>query len=202
MGQYYKPICLSEDYKQKPENCIVAAISSYDYDNGAKLTEHSYVGNDFVLAALNMLNQHNGSRFVWCGDYQEDFEPKLLDEDGDEMSLYSMADDFAKKTENMPTPIDLGITYIVNLDKKEYYKIPPYCSQKYTYHPLPLLCAAGNGLGGGDYHGKNTKEVGRWAFDHIEVLTEKPIGAKYKGFKSITNIKFRDLRFDEEEEDE
>jgi hypothetical protein len=171
----------------------VATIKSWDYDNGAKLMEHSYVGNDFVNAAINMLNQHNGSRFVWCGDYQEDFNPKgIFDEDGNEMSLFDMAYRCAEKASNQPRPIDLGITYIVNLDKKEYYKIPDPKSNSWVIHPLPLLCAAGNGLGGGDYEGTYMKYVGRWAFDHIEVLTSKPTGEKYKGFKSITNIKFKE----------
>lgn len=193
MGQYFSAICLTEDYKEKPATCVVAAIKSWDYDNGAKLMEHSYVGNDFVKAAVNMLQQHNGSRFVWCGDYQEDFEPKgILDEDGNEMSLFSMACRYAEKAPNYPRAIDLGITYIVNLDKKEYYKIPDPKPNSWVIHPLPLLCAAGNGLGGGDYHGLNEEEVGHWSFDHIEVLTSKPTGEKYKGFKSISNIKFKE----------
>ena len=37
-------------------------------------------------------------------------------------------------------------------------------------HPLPLLTAVGNGLGGGDYWGVNKEQVGAWAFDTLEVV--------------------------------
>jgi len=42
MGQYYKPILLNKDNKPTGHfNC-------YDFANGAKLMEHSYMKNDFV----------------------------------------------------------------------------------------------------------------------------------------------------------
>lgn len=47
MGQYYRPVCILDDRLE--------SISSYDYDNGAKLMEHSYIGNNFVEAAEFLL---------------------------------------------------------------------------------------------------------------------------------------------------
>lgn len=42
-------------------------------------------------------------------------------------------------------------------------------------HPLPLLTAIGNGLGGGDYYGINTDDVGTWAWNEISVEDEPPV---------------------------
>lgn len=49
MGQYYKPIILSDDNK------VVAYMYSHDYDNGLKLMEHSYIGNNFVETFASLL---------------------------------------------------------------------------------------------------------------------------------------------------
>ena len=42
MGQYYKPIFLSENNKP------VLSVTCYDFGVGAKLMEHSWMGNSFV----------------------------------------------------------------------------------------------------------------------------------------------------------
>ena len=73
MGQYYRPIVLKPNWKQERQP-IVGALSPYDFDNGAKLMEHSYVDNNFVKAAMNMidlLGGHKAVPFVWCGDYAD-----------------------------------------------------------------------------------------------------------------------------------
>ena len=68
MGQYYKPIILKKD-KKTP----VAFASCYDFGSGAKLMEHSYIGNDFVgFIERQLLN--NPQPIVWAGDYA-DAEP-------------------------------------------------------------------------------------------------------------------------------
>ena len=191
MGQYFIAICLKSNYKRTPKNPIVAAIKPHDYDNGAKLMEHSYAGNNFVNAAMAMLNQHNGCRFVWCGDYDEDFKvPKgILDEDGDEIdSLYGLAENIIHKEKKNPSHIvyneDTAFKYAVNHDKKEYVAIPAPNPTKYVINPLPLLCANSNGLGGGDFWGDNEEMCGHWAYDHIEVTDKRPS----KAYKSITKL--------------
>ena len=45
MGQYYTPIIIRGNSK--------STYLCYDYDNGAKLMEHSYFGNGFVETVLN-----------------------------------------------------------------------------------------------------------------------------------------------------
>ena len=52
MGQYYKPTIL-KDRKVKNKSDIVVWFYSHNYDNGLKLMEHSYKGNNFVNAVRN-----------------------------------------------------------------------------------------------------------------------------------------------------
>jgi hypothetical protein len=61
--------------------------------------------------------------------------------------------------------------YIVNHTKKQYIS-----KENREIHPLPLLTAEGNGMGGGDYRGSNEMEVGSWARDCISLEKEIPIG--------------------------
>lgn len=65
MGQYYMPIIFSEDGHKY-------SVCSHDYDNGLKLLEHSYVGNDFVNAVTAKLFNKKG-RLAWVGDYSDDY---------------------------------------------------------------------------------------------------------------------------------
>ena len=60
------------------------------------------------------------------------------------------------------------------MTKKEYVKIPEYNENEWTIHPLPLLCADGNGRGGGDYNGTNMNKVGIWAYDKIGISNDIP----------------------------
>ena len=68
--------------------------------------------------------------------------------------------------------------YIINFDKKEAVAMPEFKEDEWTIHPLPLLCASGNGRGGGDYSGINEKMVGAWAYDRIGLDNELPDGIK------------------------
>ena len=64
MGQYYTAILLDE--QNQPSTC-----SPYDFDNGSKLMEHSYIANNFVNAVLAEI-QDAPHRVYWLGDYAED----------------------------------------------------------------------------------------------------------------------------------
>jgi hypothetical protein len=65
MGQYYKAIILSEagevEYQTSPR----------DFNSGAKLMEHSWLGNEFVEAVETLLAQEAPRRVVWAGDYAD-----------------------------------------------------------------------------------------------------------------------------------
>jgi len=58
--------------------------------------------------------------------------------------------------------------------KRNVHK-PSYDDHEWCAHPLPLLTALGNGMGGGDYRGKEGKDnIGSWAFDEIYVTYLRP----------------------------
>ena len=80
MGQYYAPVILKEDWKEQ-EQPVLASLKCYDFDNGAKLMEHSYVHNNFVGAAMKMINmidpELKGVKFAWVGDYADEKDTKV-----------------------------------------------------------------------------------------------------------------------------
>ena len=60
MGQYFHGVILNSHKKNYPNKEKVKAwLSPYDYGNGAKLMEHSYIGNDYVSAFEALINKEN-----------------------------------------------------------------------------------------------------------------------------------------------
>lgn len=178
MGQYYRCIVLKKDWKETKKP-ILAALSPYDFDNGAKLMEHSYVSNDYVNAFVHMVHEldtdRSGLPCVWCGDYADTFSTESLPlfkkmntntqkyEICGGFNAYNEAEDWMykgmKKSDELNEVLNLikdynmhDYRYIINHTKKEYVKVPEYEKDKGTVHPLPILLADGNGRGGGDYH--------------------------------------------------
>jgi len=158
MGQYYLTVILAE---KSDKEYIRTYLDPSMYDNGVKLTEHSYTDNNFMKIVENLIGP-NGmfykSRIVWAGDYA-DVEPNS------EKNLYKMCED---KSPFVYTEPVVYYTYIVNHTKKVYIK---KCE---GIHPLPVLTAEGNGRGGGDYTGPNMDMVGTWARDVISMENEAP----------------------------
>lgn len=195
MGQYYRALFLN-DKNNKP----FASVRSYDFGNGAKLMEHSWIGNPFVSFVENQLiNQ--AQPIVWAGDYADKEDPKTLTKDDlkphvDEKSdywnlkvltkeginLYHLCENVGvlthgetvkdKYSHNFPvTP--KRFKYLVNYDKGEFVdktKVPDV--DGWRIHPLPLLTCEGNGRGGGDFHGESDL-IGRWSRDRIGVTSKK-----------------------------
>ena len=64
MGQYYKAMVIGDHNKRY-------VLSSWDYENGSKLMEHSYFTNEFVGAVDSLLLGHP-MRVAWIGDYSDD----------------------------------------------------------------------------------------------------------------------------------
>jgi hypothetical protein len=165
MGQYYKPVLLDAEKKN-----VIGWVSSYKYDSGAKLMEHSWMENDFVKAFENLIYK-NPMPVTWCGDYADAVDGS---DEGD--NFYMLCTD---KTNLTPTT-ELGqhkSRYIINHDTKEYVdkKTVPKDKDGWQIHPLPLLTAEGNGRGGGDYRG-DSKLVGSWSRCLISVSEELPEG--------------------------
>lgn len=199
MGQYYYPTILRE----KNKRFYSEEYFSHDYGNGLKLTEHSYVGNNFVETVMAQLFNKPG-RLAWLGDYheKEDFAklnpglPDIL-----EKRFYEHYKCFVTpgceedckgkhlRYYNKPTEVqERKGRFILNHDKQcyidmvEYEKIAPRNGWVDTpLHPLPLLTAVGNKRGGGDYYGPCAEDVGCWAGDLIETQMARP-----NGYRDVT----------------
>lgn len=193
MGQYYKfgifkkNVCSKNDIKNKDN--VLASFSSYDYNEGAKLMEHSYVGNKYVNKAERLLaREFYACPFAWVGDYSD----KIKSDDGTLISVYNIITDVGAQRNgkgemlsvwdkdyvpvyDLSYPI-IKYKYVLNINRKEAVEIPEDSTDKYVIHPLPLLCADGNGNGGGDYYGTNMSYVGKWAYDKIGIRDDMPEG--------------------------
>ena len=163
MGQYYLVVILAE---KSDKEYIRTFLDPGMYNNGMKLTEHSYIGNNFMNVVENLIGP-NGmfykSRLVWAGDYA-DQEP---DSESNLHKLCEAKDPFVSRDSVV------SYTYIVNHTKKVYVKK----NSGMHLHPLSLLTAEGNGRGGGDYHGPNIDMVGTWARDVISMENAAPVVA-------------------------
>ena len=159
MGQYYKPISIDK----------MNFVNSWDYENGLKLMEHSYIGNNFINTVESLLASNGEwykNRIVWAGDY--------ADEEGDGTdNLYTQVDENSIKPEDMKKK-ESG-KYIVNHTKKEYVDKDylPIHPEGWQVHPLPWLTCEGNGRGGGDYT-RNNRYIGSWARNQISIEKQKP----------------------------
>jgi hypothetical protein len=170
MGQYFRGIVLGKNKKT-----VIKGVCPYEYGNGAKLMEHSYVGNNYVKAFETLIT-NKPQHVVWCGDY--------ADKDiGTEEKGTNAYERLTEKKEVKPfVPKETG-KFVVNHTKKQYVdktKVP-LASKGWDaqIHPLPLLTCNSNGRGGGDYGGKaSAKLVGTWARDLISIESEKPTGFK------------------------
>lgn len=162
MGQYYTPIIKNIEGKVK-------TFYSHQYNNGLKLTEHSYIGNNFVSAVLSELKTPH--QVWWLGDYAifDDFKNKKFALYSKERKCYQDSKVLRVRPtfENQEWLYDN--VFLVNLIKREYIQLNPYDYQIWQMCPLPLLTAVGNGKGGGDYYGINQDKVGIWAGDLIMI---------------------------------
>jgi len=194
MGQYYRPTIIAPDGR-------VLSLISHAFDNGAKLTEHSWISNDFVNAAYSLIHK-SPKRVAWIGDYAE----QEYETCGEAYAQVMPFDQFEKyyelawgeAQEGLPPSLfskrDLAVLdydtkgmFLVNHDKRVYIDMAVYIRENTTkggdwdgwcVNPLPLLTACGNGRGGGDYHEGHIgyDDVGIWAFDCLEYTNVVPDG--------------------------
>ena len=165
MGQYY--CVLVEDKDGHP-----IRVSPNEYNSGLKLTEHSWWENYFVNRIVAYL-LNNPKRVAWVGDYSYE-EPVSI-----KYNLHSLAYNTkfsileVGEKEIFKEKKTLDGFYLVNHTKEIYLDCDKYKTRsnknEWIIHPLPLLTAVGNGLGGGDYHGINEEDVGSWCYDTISV---------------------------------
>ena len=176
MGQYYLPVNLDKCQYMDP----------YDYGNGAKLMEHSWIGNNFVETIARSLlpgRPWHQSRIVWAGDYMDE---GVFLEEYPEADKATTLYDFASCRKNTPFEnIRPGIPdgpiarYLVNHSQKEFVDLSKVVTTEdnWKIHPMPLLTSSGNGRGGGDFRGENSY-VGAWAGQQISMQYSTPKGMK------------------------
>jgi len=166
MGQYYVVIILADNIVNGKEKIRLWMCPSC-YMSGSKLTEHSYIDNDYVKALEYLISvdgMFHMSRIVWAGDYADK-------EENSDYNLYELTN--KNGTFQSPPSHDTSkYRYIVNHTKKLYVD-KELCQD---IHPLPLLVCEGNGNGGGDYYGINKELCGTWARDCISVEQNIPDG--------------------------
>jgi hypothetical protein len=162
MGQYYYPIILNAEGK------IVVWMNAHNYHNGLKLTEHSFLENNFVSTfefALSPEGIYHKSRVVWAGDY--------ADEEPDGANLYRQCNEYQQI---IPQEKDTSrFRFVINHTKKLFVDKNKVRKDGggYKLHPLPLLTCEGNGRGGGDFR-DGEPLVGSWARDVISVEENAP----------------------------
>lgn len=167
MGQYFKFI----NFDKKEQ------VSPYDYDNLAKVMEHSYQGNAFIYAVEQLMKTAwKGDRVLYVGDYVDEYYDnseygKTLKELVQETDTYVLYQVPFKEIKNVEIPQEpIATRYIVNHNTKEYIDLKDQPIQ-YMYHdsnsnilystkihPLSLMLCASNGAGG-SYYGINQEYV-------------------------------------------
>lgn len=195
MRQDYKLCALNKKGKKDANKGKIAlAITSWTYDNGAKLMEFSYIGNDFVNAFEQAINKESGEYagkpVVCAGDYADEEEKQITKTEaktmgfdkehmelvvGEYPSIYALANVWENKNGRY-AETGKHYRYIINEDKKLFIDTNRLVPDQdgFIIHPLPLLICEGNGEGLGDYHGTCEDKVGTWARDVVVTSDNRP----------------------------
>lgn len=183
MGQYYKAVVLpiSNDGDYSP-----MVLDPRDHGGNAyKLLEHSYFGNYFVDSVMTTLERIGKGMVFWCGDYAGDDSASGFGQ----MCKDVWGKKYVPTIENNPTRYEGLSIYLVNYTKQEFIDLNNCLVQNdnsgWAIHPLPLLTAMSNGLGGGDYYGMNKEQCGSFVGDIIGIERDK---AHLKEFADITDL--------------
>lgn len=193
MGQYYA--CLTEDEKGKKiawslQTTKWAKLYKTDKDNswglynGVKLMEHSWIGNSFMDSICYRLYK-KPAKVAWVGDYADDFTWETwagdIETRPDPKVLHKKA--WNVKQRDIPChKFNYHGKFLVNHSKQWVLDFDDYikrCTMDgWCIHPLSLLTACGNGLGGGDFWNEyiGASSVGLWCWDKISIEDKKPEG--------------------------
>ena len=173
MGQYYRPILTNANGYERVYNRYVDGEYTM-----AKLMEHSWWLNPFVGSICQKLFK-NPMKVVWVGDYA-DGAAETNEINKEELTRLCTKAWKGKGHNIKKNELLLDNLYLVNHTKKVYLNCNAYkeecLNDGWCIHPLPLLTAIGNGLGGGDYREDDAWQVGSWANDLISIEEVVPDG--------------------------
>ncbi len=174
MGQYYDILLKREKYEHYDRSVDGNYVM-------AKLTEHSWWRNE-TCAAVCRLIYPEPAKVYWIGDYADGADPVNGMTEAETRSVFRKC--YGKRalkdrTLSGKNPLYLDKMYLVNYTKAQYIDCSEFYEKSlnksgWAMHPLPLLTAIGNGLGGGDYRGVNEDLIGMWAGDLIGVSSIAP----------------------------
>lgn len=178
MGQYYTGYL-----EQKGEEPFIFNLKVDGEYTLSKLMEHSWWKNDAVNAFCNLI-YHNPGKVSWVGDYA-DTETRLVDKGIITQNRLETIYQRAMHSDNTKglskVSFCLDNKFLVNHTRKEYMDLNRYwekCEQKgWCIHPVPLLTALGNGLGGGDFYIHSRigyDDVGIWADQELSIEDDIP----------------------------
>lgn len=168
MGQYYQVVNLDKKETIRP----------HAFGCGAKLMEHSWIGNKLTGTVMELLSEGGAwhkTRMVWAGDYaDEDLGFGFLLYSCDEHGFKEVSGDAFFDEKEMLERVVCNHTksLYVRLDKMP--KEPNTGDQSWRVFPISLLVSLGNGRGGGDYREQDDNDydkLGSWAGDVISVET-------------------------------
>jgi hypothetical protein len=210
MGQYYKSVFLNENNKPISYGYSHDFGSGLKLMEHSWMLNPfvRFIENQLMLQAQKLVwagdyadNENpetitNKEIKALSSEDSEYWNAEILKKEG--INLYSLSELVGKITHDEEIPKDkskydykykkiapLQAKYLINYDKKEFVnktKVPKD-SEGWQIHPLPLLTCEGNGRGGGDFRGDETKLIGRWSRDKIGVVTKK--SEVPKDFKEI-----------------
>lgn len=189
MGQYYKFINIDKKEKCERNRGLM------------KLTEHSYLANEYCIDILTLLsNEWKGNRIIHVGDYAQGNDRTTtchlidkLEKENNIRTVYEWGNSFK---EVKPNRVNNKIRYVYNLDKKQYIDlydqpIQWFCYEDNTiyfakFNSFALLIGCGNEQGGGDYYQINKNKIGYWAGDHF--ISSKEKIKEYESFNKLNSI--------------
>lgn len=167
MGQYYHAYTknTAEERVWSLQCTNFTETRDFDWYVGLKLTEHSWYGN-ILTDAISFYLYQNPTQLVWVGDYAKEAEVyhKCWGDDNVNEYHYDVTD----------TPFDYTGKWLVNHTTKEAFPLDKPAGEMWVMYPISLITAVGNGLGGGDYHGKNKRMIGKWAMHTLSIEDNVP----------------------------
>jgi hypothetical protein len=177
MGQYYKPVNLDKKeymYTHDFKTRFIRQDGKIMYlGQGLKLMEHSYINNPVMNAVESMIIPGGGwyrNRLVWAGDYA-DHEPGYeKTPQGYDVNISSIMDDEGTKIRPSSKKVDKKYRYLTNHTKQLVIDLLKIKEDQdgWKIHPLSLLVCEGNGRGGGDFIGEDSR-IGTWSRDMISL---------------------------------
>ena len=176
MGQYYNIVTFKNKQYRVYDRSLKADENADREYMCAKLTEHSWLKNETMMAVSNLIYQYP-TRLAWIGDYADSIKQQYEIPNKDlsiskVQTLYKLAWKGNNETSFIKVNFDCKDKLLVNWTKKQYMSMQEYIKistdkDGWCLHPLSLLTALGNGQGGGDYYGINKDKIGIWSFDEL-----------------------------------